>query len=136
MGDFLGGLAGMFKDGMGSIGDLLGMGGTGGATPWTTNASMMNNPALQGGDMTQLLGRGIDGGGMGSLAGLMKDFGLKDLGEFGLGYMAMNDMKKNNKVERKLGNQQIAENDRITGGREHVAGLFNAAPSLAAGYVG
>lgn len=118
----LDGLIDMFSKGLNGLGGLLG----GNAAPEMgahTWAQDFVSPTTSGG-----LG--------GSLAGssLFKDMDLMDFGKLGLGYMGMKEQKKNNKLNRTLTQQNIDENNRITDGREKVAGIFNSTPSLAAGY--
>ena len=121
-------------DGLASmLGGLFGDGGS--ALPsFTTNAGLQDTIGSQAGDMTQLLGRGIDGGGMGGLAGMLKDFDLTDVMKGYFGYQGMQEQKKNNKLNRKLTTQNINENDRITKGKEDVGDIFNTPSSGLASY--
>lgn len=133
----LDGLAKMFS-GMGnSLGDLFG-----------GNNSLMAsyNPAMesmgvtsdiwggaspieQAGILDSMKGLGLDK--QGGLAGVLGNFDIMDAAKLGFGYSGMQEQKKNNKLNRKLTQQNIDENNRITGGREKAADIFNNTTSLA-----
>lgn len=91
------------------------------------------NPLEQKGIMDSFSGLGFDGGQNG-LAGMFKNTDLMDLGKLGFGYAGMQEQKKNNKLNRKLTQQNIDENGRITDGREKAADIFNNPSSGLAAY--
>lgn len=131
------GLIDMFSKGLSGLGNLFG-----GSSPAATGSTWVTNPALDSiaktadmtkmGDATFDFSKGLAGSGL--FGDMFKGIDLMDMGKLGLGYMGMQEMKKNNKLNRTLTQQNIDENNRITDGREKVAGIFNSAPSLAAGY--